>query len=228
MRSGWRWLGSAGLWPWVFEKAQSSPLARPVTGNCACGYRPCGWGTLHMGQTSSWSFPHSSEAAFPSHQGSDNLCISFSSSFVLWSWSFEVYSHHWHKWGRALSLETKENTGQRLWHVLPWAYGIRYWAAQQAAPPTLRSAAGQSPQTETSGVLVWGRWGHRRLLRFESKGYLEAMALWSSLTGELGQELTEVNNCPDGLFFPLDEVIILQDKNTQGWNKSCVKTSKLN
>ena len=65
----------------------------------------------------------------------------------------------------------------------------------------------------------------QRLLQFKTKGYLEAMTLWSSLTGELGQGThREVNNCPDGLFFPLHEVIILQDKNTQGWNKSCVKT----
>lgn len=33
----------------------------------------------------------------------------------------------------------------------------------------------------------------------------------------------EVNNCLDGLFFPLYEVIILYNKK-QGLNKSCVKT----
>lgn len=91
-----------------------------------------------MGQTSSWSFPHKAQKLpFQSHQGSDNLCISFSSSFVLWSYvKFEVYSHHWHKWGRALSLETKENTGQRLWHVLPWTPALDTGHAQQAAPPS--------------------------------------------------------------------------------------------
>ena len=120
-------------------------------------------------------------------------------------------------------------TGQWLWHVLPWTLVLDTGHAQQAGPPShthLRSAAGQSPQTETSGSGGGWGWGvGQRLLHFKSKGYLEATALSFSLTGELGQGThRKVNNCPDGLFFPLHEVVILQDKNTQGWNRSCVKT----
>ena len=122
VRSRWHWLGSAGLWPWVLREGP-----KRSSGPCAGSLRL--WvQTLRLmrthGQRSSRSFPHKAQKLpLQSHQGSDNLSITFSSSFALWSYvKFDIYGQHWHKWGRTLKsgkLELRKTQGSGCGRVYP-------------------------------------------------------------------------------------------------------------